>query len=112
MNLSIIEVTQKKIELEAKKNKKSFSTFIINMVGSWNNQCKLSKIPAFENGTKIVVNVYSDNTEGRIFEKSIKERQFRYFDKFGERLTHWQIIEAAWVWHNFKKEGKDGKTKT
>ena len=104
MNLILNEKTLKKIREEIKDTRSTLSDFIAEIIFKWRDECRLSKIPKFKKELQTTINI--SPWPGEI--GSIKEIQYKYYKKFKERLTYWQMIEAAWAWHCFKKEKKDG----
>jgi hypothetical protein len=100
MNLIVIEKTYTNIKAEAKQVDLCYSDFIKNMIFHWRNNWAPRMLPGFTEEKKKTINISANDDE--VF--CIREIQIKYFEKFKKRLTYWQMIEAAWVWHCYEKE--------
>ena len=100
MNLIVIEKTYESIKAEASRVDLRYSDFIKKMIFHWRNNWTPRILPGFTGEKKKTINISANDDE--VF--CIREIQIKYFEKFKRRLTYWQMLEAAWVWYNFRKE--------
>lgn len=103
MNLQVIESTWRKIQEIAPPQK--ISEIVKQMIWDWWKNCPTKEFPdriEFKGISRVTVSIYFNKREQDLLD-------FIFLKCKGwlnKKLPHWQLIEVAWLWYVFNKEGK------